>query len=93
MSDFVSFEGRKPKAVELIPLSPTPTTLKGKTVALYYNDKVASFAVMRTVRKDLEKYEVKEIFEVHARTPFARHPDWAIQEALKADVVFTGTAD
>ncbi|MFH0749241.1 MAG: hypothetical protein V1915_04935 [Candidatus Bathyarchaeota archaeon] len=93
MSDFVSFEGRKPKAEALIHLAPRPTTLKDKTVALYHNDKVASFAVMRTVRKELEKYGVKEIFEVHSGAPFARHPDRAIEEALKADVVFTGTAD
>ena len=74
-------------------LAPRVSSLKGKTVALYHNDKVASFPVMRSIKKLLEAQGVKEVFEVHAKTPFSRHPDSAIQAALKADVVFTGTAD
>jgi len=93
MSKFISFEGRKPKAQELIPLAARLDTLKDKVVALYHNDKVGSFPVMRTVRKHLEHLGVKEIFEVHAGMPFSRHPDRAIEEALKADVVFAGTCD
>lgn len=86
--------GREPKEEKtLIPLAARPSTLKGKTIALYHNDKFASFAVLRTVRKLLEPLGVKEILEVHAKTPFNRHPDSAIKEALKADAVFVGTAD
>lgn len=79
---------------ELFPLASRPNTLQGKTVALYHNDKVASFVIMRTVEKLLkEQLGVTDIFEVHSRAPYSRHPDSAIQEALKADVVFAGTAD
>ena len=94
MSELFTPEGRKPKIEVQISLSPRPDTLKGKTVALYHNDKVASFPVLKTVGKLLkEKCEVKEIFEVHSRAPFMRHPDRAIEEAIKADVVVAGTAD
>ncbi|MCJ7634578.1 hypothetical protein MUP77_19575 [Candidatus Bathyarchaeota archaeon] len=89
---YANLEGKETKA-ERIPLAPRPTTLKGKTVALYHNDKIASFPVMRTIRKQLEPLGVKEIFEVHAKTPWSRHPDRAIAEALKADIVFAGTCD
>ena len=92
MSEFVSLEGKETK-IEQIHLAARPTTLKGLTVALYHNDKIASFPVMRTIRKCLEPLEVKEVFEVHAHTPWSRHPDKAIEEALKADVVFAGTCD
>lgn len=85
--------GRKPVVEALFPLAPRPNTLKGKTVALYHNDKVASFPVMKTIKKLLEPLGVTEVFEVHANTPFSRHPDTAIQSALKADVVFAGTCD
>jgi hypothetical protein len=67
--------------------------LGGKTIALYHNDKVASFPVMRSIRKQLEPYEIKEVFEIHAGTPFSRHPDEAIEETSRADAVFVGTAD
>jgi len=93
MSEFVSLTGKKAEAEKRFPLAPRPSTLKGKTVALYHNDKVASFPVMRTIKKLLEPYGVKEVFNVHAKTPFSRHPDRAIEEALKADVVFAGTCD
>ena len=94
MSDLYSPEGRKPKIETHISLSPRPDTLRDKTVALYHNDKVASFPVLRTVGKLLkEKCGVKETFEVHSRAPFMRHPDRGIEEALKADVVVAGTAD
>ena len=86
-------EGRKP-VVNLFPLSARPTTLKGKTIALYYNDKVTSFPILKTIRKLLEeKMEVTQIFEVHSRAPFSRHSDKVIEEALKADAVFAATAD
>jgi len=68
-------EGRKPTVEKIISLAARPSTLKGKTVALYHNDKVASFSV------------------VHSKAPFMRHPDRAIEEALKADAVVAGTAD
>jgi len=90
---FVSTEGRKPTVEKLIPLANRPSTLKGKTVALYHNDKVASFPMMRTIKKLLEPLGPKEIFEVHSKAPFSRHPESAIQEALRADVVFAGDAD
>ena len=94
MSDIIKPQGRKPKAAELFPLSARPSILKGKTVALYHNDKVASYAVLKTVGRLLkEKCDVKDIFEVHAKTPYMRHPDSAIAEALKADVIVAGTAD
>ena len=94
MSKILMPEGRKPKEEELFHLNQRPTTLKGKVVALYHNDKVASFSVLKTVGKLLkEQCGVKDIFEVHAKTPFMRHPDGAIEEALKADVVVAGTAD
>ena len=94
MSELVKLTGRKSTVAATIPLSSRPNTLKGKTVALYHNDKVASFPVLRTVGEILrEQGEAKEIFEVHAKTPFMRHPDRAIEEALKADVVVCGTAD
>ena len=87
-------EGRKPKEAALYHLQPRPSSLKGKVVALYHNDKVASFAVLKTVGRLLkEKEGVKDVFEVHAKTPFMRHPERAIQEALKADVVVAGTCD
>ncbi|MFH0749009.1 MAG: hypothetical protein V1915_03730 [Candidatus Bathyarchaeota archaeon] len=89
---YANLEGKETKA-EPIRLAPRPTTLQGKTVALYHNDKIASFPVMRTIRKQLETFGVKEIFEVHSKTPWSRHPDHAIVEALKADVVFAGTCD
>ena len=88
----ISFSGRRAK-VEQFHLAPRPSTLKGKTVALYHNDKIASYPVMRVIRKMLEPLGVKEIFEVHAHTPWSHHPESAVQEALKADVVFTGTCD
>jgi hypothetical protein len=94
MSKLVKLTGRKSAVAENIPLAARPSTLQGKTTALYHNDKVASFSVMRTIRKILEeKIGVKEVFEVHSRRPFSRHPDSAIEEALKADAVFVGTAD
>ena len=93
MYEIGTITGRKPKEKERVPLAARPTTLKGKTVALYHNDKVASFPVMATIKKLLEPLGVKEVFEVHAKTPFSRHPDSAINEALKADVVFAGTGD
>lgn len=93
MSEYVSVEGRRPKIEEIFHLASRPSTLKGMTVALYHNDKVASFPVMRTVRTLLEPLGVKEVFEVHAKAPFSRHPDSVIAEALKADAVFVGTAD
>ena len=95
MSDLLIPEGRKPKVAHLFPLSPRPITLKGKTVALYHNDKVASFPILKTVGKLLLERQlgVKEVFEVHSRAPFSRHPDSAIAEALKADVVFAANAD
>jgi hypothetical protein len=69
--------------------------LQGKIVALYHNDKVLSFPILKTVRDLLKERQVgvKEIFEVHSRAPFSRHPDSAIAEALKADVVFVANAD
>jgi len=85
--------GRKPVIKEKIPLAPRPATLKGKTIALYHNDKVASFPVMATIKMLLESLGPKEIFEVHAKTPFSRHPDSAVEQALRADAVFTGTGD
>ena len=94
MSKFTSLEGRKPKVAELFPLSPRPSSLKGKTVALYHNDKVTSFPILKMIGGILkEKCGVKETFEVHSRAPFSKHPDRAIEEALKADVVFASTAD
>ena len=94
MSKILMPEGRKPKEEELFHLTARPGTLKGKTVALYHNDKVASFSVLKTVGRLLkEQCGVKEVFEVHAKTPFMRHPDAAIEEALKADVAVAGTAD
>jgi len=87
-------EGRKPTVEKIISLAARPSTLKGKTVALYHNDKVASFSVMKTVGKLLkERVGVKDVFEVHSKAPFMRHPDRAIEEALKADAVVAGTAD
>ena len=94
MSRILIPKGRKVKAERLFPLSPRPSTLKGKTVALYHNDKVASFSVMKTVGRLLrEKMGVTDIFEIHAKTPYSRHPDRAIEEALNADVVIAGTCD
>jgi hypothetical protein len=94
MSKILMPEGRKPTVAEIFPLSPRPTTLQGKTVALYHNDKVASFSIMKNVGRLMkEKMGVKEVFEVHSKAPFMRHPERAIQEALKADVAVTGTAD
>ena len=92
--EIFSPEGSAPKETKLFSLSPRPNTLVGKKVALYHNDKVASFPVLKTVGKLLkEKCGVAEVFEVHARTPFSKHPESAIQEALKADVVFVANAD
>lgn len=91
--DYDIFTGKKYVVGELIPLAERPSTLKGKTIALYHNDKVASYPVLREVKKMLEPLEVKETFEVHATTPYSRHPDRAIEEALRADVAITGTAD
>ena len=88
----ISFSGRK-KSVQNFHLAARPTTLKGKTVALYHNDKIASYPVMRVIGEKLKPLGVKEIFEVHSRTPWSKHPESAIQEALKADVVFAGTCD
>jgi len=88
----ISFSGRK-KVVQNFPLAPRPSTLKDKTVALYHNDKIASYPVMRVIGEKVKSLGVKEIFEVHARTPWSKHPESAIQEALKADVVFAGTCD
>ena len=94
MSKILIPKGRKVKAEALFPLSTRPSTLKDKTVALYYNDKVASFSILKMVGKLLkEKVGVKEVFEVHAKMPYSRHPDRAIEEALKADAVVAGTAD
>ena len=86
--------GRTPVA-QLIPLSERPSTLAGKTVALYHNDKVLSFPILKTISDLLKERQigVKEIFEVHSRAPFSRHPDSAIAEALKADVIFASNAD
>ena len=92
--DIFSPEGVKPKKTELFQLSPRLTTLKGKKIALYHNDKVASFPILKTVGKLLrEKCGVTDIFEVHSKSPFSRHPESAIQEALKADAVFVADAD
>jgi hypothetical protein len=88
----ISFSGRR-TTVKKVSLAPRPTTLKGKTVALYHNDKIASYPVMRVIREKLQPLGVKEVFEVHSHTPWSHHPDSAIQEALKADVVFAGTCD
>ncbi|MFH0748827.1 MAG: hypothetical protein V1915_02755 [Candidatus Bathyarchaeota archaeon] len=94
MAEIAILSGRKPKAEKLISLSTRPSTLQGKTVALYHNDKVASYPVMKTVGRLLkEKMSVQEVFEVHAKTPYSRHPDSAVEEALDADVVVAGTCD
>lgn len=93
MSELGSLSGRKPIAEKLVPLAGRPTTLKGRTVALYLNDKVASYPVMRTIKDLLGPLDVKKVFEVHSQTPYSLHPEKAIQEALKADVVFVGTGD
>ncbi|MFH0748990.1 MAG: hypothetical protein V1915_03630 [Candidatus Bathyarchaeota archaeon] len=94
MSDLLIPMGKKSRAEELIPLAARPSTLTGKTVALYHNDKVASFPVLKTVGELLkEKTDVQEVFEVHSQTPYMKHPERAIQEALKADVVIAGTCD
>ena len=90
----LSPEGTARADVEWLPLSLRPDTLKGKQIALYHNDKVASFPILKTIGKLLrERQGVTEIFEVHAKTPFSKHPDSAIEEALKADAVFVANAD
>jgi len=89
----ISPAGRKPK-VKLYSLAPRVDILKGKTVALYHNDKVASFPIMRAIKNLLkQQLGITDIYEVHSGTPFSKHPESAIQEALKADVVFAGTCD
>lgn len=94
MSSFVLPEGRKPKQADQIRLATRTKTLKGKTVALYHNDKPTSYPIMRTIDRLLkETVGVKETFEVHSKASFHRHPDRAIQEALRADAIFAATAD
>ena len=94
MSSIVFPEGRKPEKAEQIRLAARVNTLKGKTVALYHNDKPTSYPIMRTIDRLLkEKIGVKETLEVHSKASFHRHPDSAIQEALKADAIFAATAD
>ena len=84
---------KKSKA-KIFPLAPRPSRLKGKTIALYHNDKVASFPAMETIGELLKKkIGVKETFEVHSEASFSRHPDRAIEEALRADAVVAGTGD
>jgi hypothetical protein len=87
-------EGRKSKTPEEIKLAIRANTLKGKVVALYHNDKPSSYPIMRTIGRLLkEKVGVKETFEIHSKAPFSKHPERAIVEALKADAIFTATAD
>lgn len=90
----ISVEGRKPKVAQKIPLAKRPDTLKGKKVALYYNEKVAAFPSLRVVGKLLrEKLGVTDIIEVHSQRPFSSHPQSVIDAALKADAVFLSAGD
>ena len=90
---YTPFLGKKPPEADKIPLAPRPSTLKGKTVALYHNDKRCSMISLRVVGDLLKEKIGANTFEVHTRVSYASHPERAIDEAAKADAVVLGTAD
>ena len=85
--------GRATTASETIPLAPRPSSLKGKTVALYHNDKICSFPILKTVGQLMRDKMGAETFEVHSRAPFSKHDERCIDEAIKADAVILSSAD